>query len=56
LAAAPDEAARQALFDTLLAELYEKGRATEAASYLEIDAVIEPSETRAAIMSGLGGA
>jgi acetyl-CoA carboxylase carboxyltransferase component len=56
LAAAPHEAARQALFDSLLAELYEKGRATEAASYLEIDAVIEPSETRAAIMSGLGGA
>jgi acetyl-CoA carboxylase carboxyltransferase component len=56
LAGAPDDAARQALFDTLLAELYEKGRATEAASYLEIDAVIEPSETRAAIMSGLGGA
>jgi acetyl-CoA carboxylase carboxyltransferase component len=44
------------LFDRLLAELYEKGRATEAASYLEIDAVIEPSETRAAIMSGLGRA
>jgi acetyl-CoA carboxylase carboxyltransferase component len=56
LAAAPDEAARQALFDSLLAELYEKGRATEAASYLEIDAVIEPSQTRAAIMSGLGRA
>lgn len=56
LAAAPDDAARQALFDTLLAELYEKGRATEAASYLEIDAVIEPSETRAAITSGLGRA
>ena len=56
LAAAPDDAARQVLFDTLLAELYEKGRATEAASYLEIDAVIEPSETRAAIMSGLGRA
>lgn len=56
LAAAPDDAARQALFDRLLAELYEKGRATEAASYLEIDAVIEPSETRAAITSGLGRA
>jgi len=56
LAAAPDDDARQALFDRLLAELYEKGRATEAASYLEIDAVIEPSETRAAIMSGLGRA
>ena len=56
LAAAPDDDARQALFDSLLAALYEKGRATEAASYLEIDAVIEPAETRAAIMSGLGGA
>ncbi|GIR68775.1 MAG: hypothetical protein CM15mP74_00260 [Halieaceae bacterium] len=37
---------RQALFDKLLAEMYDKGRAVEAASYLEIDAVIQPEETR----------
>jgi acetyl-CoA carboxylase carboxyltransferase component len=41
------------LFDLLLADMYDKGRATEAASYLEIDAVIQPEETRAAISSAL---
>jgi acetyl-CoA carboxylase carboxyltransferase component len=53
LAEAPDEGARQALFDKLLAEMYDKGRAVEAASYLEIDAVIQPEETRAAISRAL---
>jgi acetyl-CoA carboxylase carboxyltransferase component len=53
LAEAPDETTRQALFDSLLADMYDKGRATEAASYLEIDAVIQPEETRAAISSAL---
>ena len=53
LAEAPDEAARQALYDKLLAEMYDKGRAVEAASYLEIDAVIQPEETRAAISRAL---
>ena len=53
LAKAPDEATRQALFDTLLADMYAKGRATEAASYLEIDAVIEPQDTRAVIAKAL---
>ncbi len=55
LAEAPDEAARQALFESLLADMYDKGRATEAASYLEIDAVIQPEETRAAITGALTG-
>ena len=54
LAEAPDEKARQALFDKLLAEMYAKGRAVEAASYLEIDAVIQPHETRSAISRALG--
>ena len=54
LAEAPDEEARQALFDKLLAEMYAKGRAVEAASYLEIDAVIPPHETRSAISRALG--
>ena len=55
LAAAPDEAARQALYDTLLAEMYDKGRAVEAASYLEIDAVIQPEETRSVMSRALAG-
>ena len=53
LAEAPDEGARQALFDKLLAQMYDKGRALEAASYLEIDAVIQPEETRATISRAL---
>jgi acetyl-CoA carboxylase carboxyltransferase component len=53
LAEAPDEGARQALYDKLLAEMYDKGRAVEAASYLEIDAVIQPEETRAVISRAL---
>ncbi len=53
LAEAPDEATRQALFDALLAEMYAKGRATEAASYLEIDAVIDPEDTRQVIVEAL---
>ena len=55
LAEAPDETARQALFEALLADMYDKGRATEAASYLEIDAVIQPEQTRAAITGALTG-
>lgn len=53
LAEAPDEATRQALFDALLADMYAKGRATEAASYLEIDAVIDPQDTRKVIIEAL---
>lgn len=49
LEAVEDAAERQALFDQLLAQAYDKGRAIEAASYLEIDAVIEPGETRGLI-------
>ena len=55
LAAAPDEEARQALYDKLLTEMYDRGRAVEAASYLEIDAVIQPSETRGVISRALTG-
>jgi acetyl-CoA carboxylase carboxyltransferase component len=47
LAAAEDDAARQALFDTLLARLYGNGKAVAFGSVLEIDAVIDPAETRA---------
>jgi acetyl-CoA carboxylase carboxyltransferase component len=44
---------RQALFDRLLARLYEVGKATEAASHLEIDAVIDPIETRSVLIRAL---
>ncbi|HYD70081.1 carboxyl transferase domain-containing protein [Azospirillum sp.] len=45
LAAAP-EGERKALFDRLVAELYEQGKATNVASFVEIDDVIDPAETR----------
>ena len=53
LDAAAEGPEREALFKELLAAMYEKGRATEAASYLELDAVIDPADTRRVILSGL---
>jgi acetyl-CoA carboxylase carboxyltransferase component len=44
---------RDALFQQYVDALYAKGRATEAASYLEVDAVIKPAETRDIIASCL---
>ncbi len=54
LAAAPNEAARQALFDELLAQQVAGGSAIRMAETLEIDAVIDPATTRAHIASALG--
>ena len=53
LAAEADEAARAALFSQLLAKQYELGKATSMASFLEIDAVIDPAESRDWILRGL---
>jgi len=47
---------REALFDSLVAKLYERGRAVEAATHLEIDAVIEPQETRRQVSRVLASA
>ena len=41
------------LYDSLLAQLVERGKAINMASYLEIDAVIDPADTRKWIMQGL---
>ncbi len=41
-----DPAARQALFDKLLARMYAQGKAVSVASFLEVDAVIDPADTR----------
>jgi acetyl-CoA carboxylase carboxyltransferase component len=49
LEAEETEEKRQALFDKLVAKMYEVGKATEAASYLEMDAVIDPAITRETI-------
>ena len=53
LDAAESEEERQALFDQLLAAAYESGKATETASFLEIDAVIDPIDTRKVIKLAL---
>jgi len=56
LAAVKDPQERQALYDRLLADLYERGKAVNVAARLEIDAVIDPADTRRWIMQGLAGA
>ena len=44
----------QTLFKRLLAEQYERGGAINMAGSLEIDAVIDPAETRRWVMRGMG--
>lgn len=56
LAAAGSDEEREALFQTLVEQLYEKGKATEAASFLELDAVIDPANTRRIVAQALPGA
>ena len=53
LAAIEDQNERKALYEKLVAQLYERGKAINMASYLEIDAVIDPADTRKWIMQGL---
>jgi acetyl-CoA carboxylase carboxyltransferase component len=53
LAAAPDDVAREALFQQLLASEVAKGSAISMAEHLEIDAVIDPAMTRTWLISGL---
>jgi acetyl-CoA carboxylase carboxyltransferase component len=49
----PDERAR--VFEARVAELYEQGRAVNAAAALEIDAVIDPARSREWILAALEG-
>ncbi len=53
LEAVENPQAREALYNKLVAELYERGKAINMASHLEIDAVIDPADTRKWIMQGL---
>ncbi|MGB1141565.1 MAG: carboxyl transferase domain-containing protein, partial [Halioglobus sp.] len=53
LEAEEDPEARAQLFDNLVAHAYEMGKASEAAAYLEIDAVIDPIDTRAVVLRAL---
>jgi acetyl-CoA carboxylase carboxyltransferase component len=53
LDAIQDPAAREQAFQGMVAMAYERGRAINMASLLELDAVIDPAETRAWILRGL---
>lgn len=53
LAAASDGVEREALYQRLVAEQYAKGSAIPMAEGLEIDAVIDPAETRDWLVRGL---
>ncbi len=50
LDAIDDPAAKEAFFQARLSEFYETGRATSVAQFVEIDAVIDPADTRAWIV------
>ncbi|MCW2665881.1 MAG: Carbamoyl-phosphate synthase chain ATP-binding protein, partial [Frankiales bacterium] len=53
LAALEDPAQKKALFDQLLAAMYERGKAVNMASVFEIDDVIDPVETRSRVVGVL---
>lgn len=54
LAACTTPAEKDALFKKLLDAMYERGKATTAATYLEIDGVIDPADTRQVIIRAVG--
>ncbi len=56
LEAVPEGPERQALYERLVAEQYARGSALNMAATLEIDAVIDPAETRNWLVRGLQGA
>ena len=53
LEAASEPEQKEALFNSLLGSLYARGKAIEAATHLEIDAVIDPADTRSHILRAL---
>jgi hypothetical protein len=56
LEAVTDPAAREEMFQGMVAMAYERGKAINMAALLEIDAVIDPAETRAWLVRGLRSA
>ena len=56
LEAETDPQAREALYNQLLQTYYDKGKAVEAASFLELDAVIDPADTRRVVVNALKAA
>jgi acetyl-CoA carboxylase carboxyltransferase component len=53
LEAVAEGSEREALFQQLVARQYESGSAINMAATLEIDAVIDPADTRAWLVRGL---
>jgi acetyl/propionyl-CoA carboxylase alpha subunit/acetyl-CoA carboxylase carboxyltransferase component len=53
LEAETDPLKNKELFDRLVAQMYARGKATSMAAALEIDAVIDPADSRRWIMAGL---
>ena len=56
LAAIEDIAERDARYQSLVADLYERGKATNIARFLSLDDVIDPTDTRRWIIRGLRSA
>ena len=56
LESVPEGSERRALYDQLVARAYERGHAINVASTTEIDAVIDPAETRTWIRQGIASA
>lgn len=56
LAEIADAGEREQMFQQLVALAYERGKATNMATHLEIDDVIDPVETRARLVRGLAAA
>jgi acetyl-CoA carboxylase carboxyltransferase component len=56
LEAIADPAAREAMFRKMVEIAYERGKAINMASYLEIDGVIDPADTRGWLVRGLAAA
>ncbi|WP_083766575.1 acyl-CoA carboxylase subunit beta [Desulfosudis oleivorans] len=56
LAAIEDPGARDQFYNQMVNELYQRGKAINIASYLELDAVIDPADTRQWIMRGIKSA
>lgn len=56
LAAIEDPAERKALFEKMVAKMYEHGKAVSVASHFEIDDVIDPAESRKWIVAALDSA
>ena len=53
LEAIEDDKEREELFNKLVQKMYDAGKALEAATQLEIDAVIDPADTRSIILKAL---